>query len=392
MVLFTKLLIIVAAAAVVAFPPRRAADHADVVPGKYIVTLKGDADVESHIAWVKSLHPRNSCSPHTKAVEKVWTESFKGYSGEFDEATLKQITSREDVVGIEPHNCPWGLISLSHREPDGRRYDYWGSAGEGTWVYVLDTGIYTENLDFEGRAHLGYNAIPSIPFEDTNGHGTHCAGTIIGKRFGVAKNAQAIAVKVLDGDSGDTATVIDGLEWAVSNITKTPGRAANAVVSMSLGGPYSLALNTAVKNAYHAGVLSVVAAGNSGLPAELFSPASESTAITVAAIDVSRRKAGFANFGASVDVFAAGVDVESAYIGAPDAFAALSGTSMATSYIAGLALYLKRLEYGTESPGGVTARIQELATRDVVQESGPLTPNLLAYNNFPAQGPCPGCG
>ena len=97
---------------------------------------------------------------------------------------------------IRQENATWGLGSISHRAPNSTEYLYDESAGEGTWAYVLDTGIYIEHEEFEGRAHLGYNAFPNLAFEDTDVHGTHCAGTIASRKYGVAKKANVIDVKV----------------------------------------------------------------------------------------------------------------------------------------------------------------------------------------------------
>lgn len=122
---------------------------------------------------------------------------------------MSQVVAVEPVQVIETYqeeyvvqyDAPWGLGSISHRDTQWDEYRYDSSAGEGTWAYILDTGVYVEHNDFEGRAHLGYNAYPDSAFVDTQGHGTHCAGTIAGKIHGVAKKAEIIAVKVF-GDGG----------------------------------------------------------------------------------------------------------------------------------------------------------------------------------------------
>lgn len=99
---------------------------------------------------------------------------------------------------------------------------------------------------FGGRASLGYTAVSSSV--DDSGHGTHVAGTIAGSTYGVAKAATVIAVKVFLGDSGTTADVLDGYDWAVNDIIDN-GRTAVAAISMSLGGGVSTAFNTAVNSA-----------------------------------------------------------------------------------------------------------------------------------------------
>ncbi|CAI6090248.1 unnamed protein product [Clonostachys chloroleuca] len=412
-------LFFVAASVALAAPTVR--EEGPDISGKFIVVLKNNAnatDVSSHISWVRSVHERSLTRREEIGVDKVWNDNFKGYSGEFDQETVKEIEESDDVsilnqpsshfmrmlaystqvIAVEPvqvvetsgaidvranirqSNAPWGLGSISHRTPNWSEYVYDDSAGATTWAYVVDSGVFVQHRDFEGRAHLGYNAYPGTQFVDQQGHGTHCAGTIAGRVYGVAKKANIIAVKVFGSGSSSTDIIIDGFEWAVRNITNTPGRAGKSVISMSLGGGYSLALNTALRNAYNRhGILTVVAAGNSNRDAQNFSPASEPTAITVGAIDIRNRRASFSNVGRSLDLFAPGVDVLSTFVGNVEATARLSGTSMACPHVSGLALYLMRKE-GLTSPAAVTQRILALATRGVVTDAGVGSPNLLAYN------------
>jgi oryzin len=149
---------------------------------------------------------------------------------------------------------------------------------------------------------------------------------------------------------------------------------------MSFGGGYIEALNLAVYNAYDSGILSVVSAGNSGYNVELFSPASEPTAITVAASDEFNERALFSSWGAGVDIFAAGTNINSTYFGDKDVSAIRTGTSMSASHVSGLALYLKALEGGLELPWDITDRIKKLGTRDALTSVPQETVNLLAYN------------
>jgi oryzin len=128
---------------------------------------------------------------------------------------------------------PWGLATLSNKKPHGFLYRYDKSAGEGTFAYVLDTGINSKHVDFEGRAYMGFSPPKTEP-TDINGHGTHVAGIIGGKTFGVAKKTQLIGVKVFLDDEATTSTLMEGLEWAVNDIT-TKGRQGRSVINMSLG-------------------------------------------------------------------------------------------------------------------------------------------------------------
>lgn len=279
--------------------------------------------------------------------------------------------------------APWGLGSISHRTAGSTTYLYDESAGEGTFAYVVDTGINTAHTEFEGRAHFVHNAYPNSDENDNFGHGTHCAGTIAGKTYGVSKKASVYGVKVFDTGDSTTEIVLDGYEWAVANITATDGRAAKSVISMSLGGPKSTAFNTAVDAATAKGVLTVVAAGNSYDDASYYSPASASTAFTVGAVDKTNYKPSFSNYGSALDIFAPGVNVLSAWIGSTSATNTISGTSMACPHVAGLSLYLKSLE-GLTTPEETAARIKALGTSGVVSRRGSGSPNLLAFNGISA--------
>ena len=186
---------------------------------------------------------------------------------------------------VTQENPVYNLARLSHRQVDNSSYIYDSSAGEGIVAYGIDTGIYSEHSEFEGRATMGKSFVQG---EDTdgNGHGTHTAGTIGGVTYGVAKKVTLVGVKVMSNEgSGSTSDIISGIEWAVKDM-KSRGKVRKAVANLSLGGlRTSNANNDAVKAATEAGLFVAVAAGNSGLPAELFTPASEPSACTVAASD-----------------------------------------------------------------------------------------------------------
>lgn len=167
---------------------------------------------------------------------------------------------------------------------------------------------------------------------DGHGHGTHCAGTAAGKTYGVAKNANLIAVKVLsDNGSGLTSDIIDGLNWVIGNVNSTGNP---SIASMSLGGSVSDALDSLVEQTVAAGITVVVAAGNSNTDASTQSPARVAAAITVAAANITNTKAYFSNYGAAVDIWAPGVDIISAWPFTNDTSTkVLSGTSMATPHV-----------------------------------------------------------
>ncbi|KAJ3950027.1 Suppressor of the cold-sensitive snRNP biogenesis mutant brr1-1 [Colletotrichum fioriniae] len=372
------------------------------IPCRWIVTLKlgiDKSDVKQHLDWIHDTHRRSLSRRQTTGIERTFgIGNFHGYTGEFDQQLLAEIEAKDEVIAIEPdHEAaltaltevsdqPWGLASLSSRsklisaDVDHQSYVYDTSAGTGTFAYVLDTGIRISHPDFQGRAIKGTNVFPEVAHDDDFGHGTHVAGIIGSLRFGVAKNATIVDVKTTRVAYSTTAKIIEALEWSVQNITDTPGRVGKSVISISLATATSTALNDAVDAATSLGVFVVVGAGNDGKDASTRSPASAPTAFTVGAIDINSTRATWSNYGPSVDVFAAGVDVRSTSL-YQDGTELLSGTSMSTPHISGLALYLKGLEgSAVDAPAAIGARIKELATKDVVTDAGVGSPNLVAYN------------
>ena len=186
---------------------------------------------------------------------------------------------------VTQSNPVYNLARLSHRAADNSSYTYDSSAGEGVVAYGIDTGIYAQHAEFQGRAVQAKSFIEG-QHADGNGHGTHTAGTIGGATYGVAKRVTLVGVKVLsDEGSGSTSAIISGIEWAVKDMQRR-GKVRKAVANLSLGGPrLSNSNNAAVKAATDAGLFVAVAAGNSAMPAEFFTPASEPSACTVAASD-----------------------------------------------------------------------------------------------------------
>ncbi|KAI1123871.1 peptidase S8/S53 domain-containing protein [Nemania abortiva] len=388
--------------AALAAPASKKASEPEYIPNKYIVTLKSGistTDFESHLSWARDVHARSLSRRDTVGVEKAYSiEDFNAYAVEMDEETLATIKASPQVAEVEqdqiwhlfdePHQlseralttqtgATWGLGTISHRSSGSTSYIYDSSAGSGTFAYIVDTGLLTTHTQFGSRASYGYNAVGGANV-DSNGHGTHVAGTLGGSTYGVAKAATLISVKVFSGSSSSTSIILDGFNWAVSDIT-SKGRKSKAVISMSLGGAYSAAFNNAVNSAYSSGILSVIAAGNDGVNAANTSPASAANALTIAAIDSSWTFASFSNYGSVIDIAAPGVNVLSAWIGSNTATNTISGTSMSTPHVAGLALYLISLE-GLSTPAAVTARIKALGTSGKISSLPSGTVNLIAYN------------
>ncbi|KAH7125756.1 alkaline proteinase [Dendryphion nanum] len=388
------------------------AARGEVIPGKYIITLKEGVDansVENHLTWVNDVHKRSLGKRNTAGIEKKYgIRKWKAYAGEFDDATIAEIKANPDVALVEPDTvaylwyeesspnpaklaeralttqsgATWGLGAISHRTGSSTSYIYDTSAGEGTFAYVVDSGVLATHSQFGGRATLGFNAAGGAHV-DSIGHGTHVAGTIGGSTYGVAKNTNIISVKVFEGTRSTTSIILSGFNWAVNDIV-TKSRTGKSVINLSLGGEASQTWTNAIAAAYNSNVLSVVAAGNGDdfgnpLPVSSQSPANAPNALTVSAADSSFRPATFTNYGAGVDVFAPGVGILSSWIGSNTATNSISGTSMATPHVVGLALYLQALE-GVSTPAAVTSRIKALAVSGRITGTLRGSPNVFVYN------------
>lgn len=275
----------------------------------------------------------------------------------------------------------WGLDRIDQRSlPLNRKYTYPRTASN-VHVYVVDTGLQTLHPDFGGRAVHGIDTIDRDRIaQDCNGHGTHVGGTAGGSRYGVAKRVRLIAVRTLDcAGSGETSQVVAGLDWVVRH-----HRAGQpAVVNMSLSGPVSPALDTAVRKVISDGVSVVVAAGNDNVDACNSSPARVPGVLTVAATDRNDARATFSNWGACVDLFAPGVDITSTWKGSTTR--TISGTSMATPHVVGAAaLHLSARPAAT--PAAVHSAVVGATTKGKVTGAERRCLLLLCSGGTPSTG------
>lgn len=274
-------------------------------------------------------------------------------------------------------NATWGLDRSDQRNlPLNSTYNADGNA-QGVPVYVVDTGVLASHQDFTGRVKAGYTAVSDgNGTTDCNGHGTHVAGTIAGTKYGIAKSASIIPVRVLDcNGSGTTSTVIAGLDWVASQNPK------NSVVNLSLGGGTSTALDDAINRVVNKDIVVVVAAGNNNADACNYSPSRVPAAITVGATTNQDQRANYSNYGKCLDVFAPGSNITSDWYSSNTATATASGTSMASPHVAGLAAILRAIYTGENVPQ-ITNRILNKATTNKVTDSQTGSPNRLLYTRL----------
>jgi len=329
------------------------------------------------------------------SLERTYTSAINGFVLKSASKKAVEIMSKDDRVAFieqdqrvsieaTQNNATWGLDRIDQANlPLNNTYIY-DQNGSGVNAYVVDTGVRTSHNQFGGRASSGFTAInDGNGSNDCNGHGTHVAGTVGSSTYGVAKNVNIVAVRVLDcAGSGSNSGVLAGIDWVKDNHVKP------AVANMSLGGGSSTALDNAVNAAVAAGVTMVVAAGNENQNACNVSPARAANAITVGSTTSSDRRSSFSNYGSCLDIYAPGSSITSTWYTGNSSTNTISGTSMAAPHVAGVAaLYLD--DNPNASPAQVQAAIESASIANKVSDARTGSPNLLLNNDFGGGTPPP---
>lgn len=371
---------------------------------EYVVIVDKDQTCGPTVLSRLALHPN-----HTDVKYTFENAGFRGFVATMQDHCLHALGNMSDILHVEKRvlassretvrkSAPWGLERISSNSymfgnPKSVSYAYAyanSSLGQGVDIYILDTGIYTDNKIFAGRARMGWSfeADPT----DHDGHGTHVSGTAAGGTFGVASGANLIGVKVLGDDGGgESSNTIAGIDYVLQahEKRKASGDAdfRGSIMSMSWGlDSESPSIQTAIKAALSQGIHVSVAAGNSGTDACNKSPSmaggTNSAAVVVGSIDEMSAISDFSNTGPCVDIYAPGEDVLSAWIGAPNVVQYLSGTSMACPHVTGVMAYLMSGDDTlAASPDALKGRLMDMSLRDMVHGKAVVGDQFRLVNN-----------
>jgi subtilisin family serine protease len=356
----------------------------EVIPGQYIVALQAP-ELETQSSADAGL--RVSQTATSLGVQNMGTlGSIDAFiASNVGERDLARLEADPRVRYVEPDrvvklsgsqsNPAWGLDRIDYRPLVLDKSFAYAASGRGVNAYVIDSGIKKGHAEFGARLVGGVSAISDgRGYNDCHGHGTHVAGTLGGKTYGVAKSVKLYAVRVFGcGGTTSLSAIVTGIDWVTYN-HKRP-----AVANLSLEAVRSSSVDAAVQAAMRAGVTVVAAAGNGSTNACNISPARVGSVLTVGASNAQDRRWSFSNYGSCLDLFAPGEAIRSAGLGGSRI---MSGTSMAAPHVAGVAALVLQKSPGA-SPATVANRIKASATTGkLTLSNAPGSPNRLLFTAF----------
>lgn len=339
----------------------------------------------------------------TVNTTKTWEMgNFRGYAAELSDSAISFTKTMKEVDYVEkdiplslkrqaPGSCAtqtnvpsWGVSRVSSiKTPPSNTYSYNQGEGSNVDIYVLDTGVRVTHHEFQGRASFGHNAAEGKVDTDTDGHGTHVAGTTSAQHYGVCKECKVISVKIFK-DNGDCSAslLIAGFQWVLNNFKKDRG----SVINISVGGApgeTSEAMDATVNALVAAGVHVVTAAGNENVDACTESPGRARDAVNVGSTMLLAQTSdyflGGSNWGKCVKLFAPGDKIVSLGITSDsDVGEVDSGTSMAAPHVAGTIARFLSLN-PTASLPEVQQMLLDNALKGVIGGVPKGTTNLLVH-------------
>ncbi len=325
-------------------PDIRADVAVPAVPGEYVIKFRPGTPGRDREAAIRAHGGRFFARIHDLDVDAIAFPALKA-NPRAAEAVINALKRNPNVEYVEPnyiYSAGWTPndpgLNQQYAWSRIQAYTAWdvtqGSAG--TVIAVVDTGIQLNHPDLDAKIVAGYDYVQGDTSpDDGNGHGTHVAGTAAAETnngaggAGTCPNCRLMPVRVLDNNgSGTLVNVANGINYAANNGAK--------VINLSLGGGGSSTLQSAVDNAWSKGAFLACAAGNSNTSSTSSAyPAAYANCFAVASTDSNDNRSSFSNYGTWVEVAAPGSSIYSTWINS--GYNTISGTSMATPHVAGLA-------------------------------------------------------